>query len=80
MISCGRSFDKSIVTIRIAMNRLGDIIRYTEDNWILHDILLEHRNVLHTRIDLLMKQKKKLYSPSYKKSRGILRAPSTNSP
>jgi ParB family chromosome partitioning protein len=61
-----KSFDKSIITFRLAMNRLTDIIHYAEDNWILHDILLDHRNVLHTRIDLLIKQKKKLYSPSYK--------------
>ena len=67
-----KSFDKSIVALRLAMNRLADIIRSTEDNWILHDILLEHRNVLHTRIDLLIKQKRKLYSPSYKKGKGIL--------
>lgn len=68
-----KSFDKSIVALRLAMNRLTDIIRSTEDNWILHDILLEHRNVLHARIDLLIKQKRKLYSPSYKKGKGILR-------
>jgi ParB family chromosome partitioning protein len=66
-----RSFDKSIITLWIAMNRLADIIHSTEDNWILHDMFVEHRNALHARIDLLIKQKRKLYSP-YKKGRGIL--------
>jgi ParB family chromosome partitioning protein len=60
-----KSFDKSIITFRIAINRLADIIQSAEDNWILNNILLEHRNVLHTRIDLLIKQRKKLYSPFY---------------
>jgi len=68
-----KSFDKTIITFRLAMNRLTDIIHSAEDNWILYDILLDHRNVLHTRIDLLIKQKKKLYSPTYKnKGRGLI--------
>lgn len=66
-----KSFDKSIVALRLAMNRLADIISSTEDNWILHDILLEHRNVLHARIDLLIKQKRKLYSALTLKDAGF---------
>jgi ParB family transcriptional regulator, chromosome partitioning protein len=55
-----RSFDKSITAIRIAMNNLGEIINGVEHDWIIHEILMQHKNMLHTQIDLLLKEKKKL--------------------
>jgi ParB family transcriptional regulator, chromosome partitioning protein len=55
-----RSFDKAIITLRIAMNKLGSIIGTIENNWIIYEILMQHRNVLHSQIDILMKQKKKI--------------------
>jgi ParB family transcriptional regulator, chromosome partitioning protein len=55
-----RCLDKSIVTIRIAMNKLADIMESVEDNWIMYEILMQHRNVLHGQIDLLIKEKKKI--------------------
>jgi ParB family transcriptional regulator, chromosome partitioning protein len=55
-----RSFDKSITAIRIAMNSLSEIINGVEHDWVIHEILMQHRNMLHTQIDLLLKQKKKL--------------------
>jgi ParB family transcriptional regulator, chromosome partitioning protein len=55
-----RSFDKSITAIRIAMNSLSEIISGVEHDWVIHEILMQHKNMLHTQIDLLLKQKKKL--------------------
>ena len=55
-----RSFDKSITAIRIAMNSLSEIINGVEHDWIIHEILMQHRNMLHTQIDLLLKEKRKL--------------------
>jgi ParB family transcriptional regulator, chromosome partitioning protein len=55
-----RSFDKSITAIRIAMNGLSEIINGVEHDWIIHEILMQHKNMLHTQIDLLLKQKRKL--------------------
>jgi ParB family chromosome partitioning protein len=55
-----KSFDKSIVAIRVAMNTLNTIIENMEDNWIIYEILLQHRNMLHSQIDLLIKEKKRL--------------------
>jgi ParB family chromosome partitioning protein len=55
-----RSFDKSIVAFKIAMNKLADIMEAVEDNWIIYEILMQHRNVLHSQIDLLIKEKKKI--------------------
>ena len=55
-----RSFDKSITAIRIAMNSLSEIINGVEHDWVIHEILMQHKNMLHTQIDLLLKEKKKL--------------------
>ncbi len=55
-----RCLDKSIVALRIAMSKLADIMEAVEDNWIMYEILMQHKNMLHTQIDLLIKEKKKL--------------------
>jgi ParB family chromosome partitioning protein len=53
-----RSFDKSIAAIRIAMNSLGEVINSVEDDWIVYEVLMQHKNMLHTQIDILLKEKK----------------------
>jgi len=55
-----RSFDKSITAIRIAMNNLSEIINGVEHDWVIHEILMQHRNMLHAQIDLLLKEKRKI--------------------
>jgi ParB family transcriptional regulator, chromosome partitioning protein len=57
-----KSFDKSITVLKIAMHRLGAIMESLEDgnNWIVHEILIQHKNMLNSQIDILIKQKKKL--------------------
>ena len=55
-----KSFDKSIVAIRFAMNTLSTIMEHIEDNWIIYEILMQHKNMLHAQIDLLIKEKRKL--------------------
>ena len=55
-----RSFDKSITAIRIAMNSLSEIINGVEHDWVIQEVLMQHRNMLHTQIDLLLKEKKKI--------------------
>jgi ParB family chromosome partitioning protein len=54
-----KTFDKSILVLRIAMNNLGTLIEKIEDNWILYDVLRSHRNIVNLQIDLLIRQKKK---------------------
>jgi ParB family chromosome partitioning protein len=53
-------FDKTIITLRYSMVKLAQIIENIEDNWILHEILMAHKNTLHSQIDLLIRQKKKI--------------------
>ena len=55
-----RSFDKTIITLRIAMNRIGNIINEVDDDWIIHEPLMQHKRRLHEQIDVLIKQRKKM--------------------
>ncbi len=54
------SFDKSITTLKIAARKIAQIVRDTEDNWILYEILMQHKSMLDNQIDILIKEKKKL--------------------
>lgn len=54
-----RIMDKSILLLKVAMNRLGSLIESIEDEWIIHEILMQHNNMLHAQIDLLIKEKRK---------------------
>ncbi|HEX7207823.1 MAG TPA: ParB/RepB/Spo0J family partition protein [Nitrososphaeraceae archaeon] len=51
--------NKSIIVLRIAMNRLGTIIENIEDDWIFKEILMQHKNMINNQIDLLIKEKRK---------------------
>lgn len=55
-----RSFDKTITTLKIAMNSLREIITNVEDDWILYEVLMQHKNMIHAQIDILIKEKRKL--------------------
>jgi ParB family transcriptional regulator, chromosome partitioning protein len=54
------SFDKSIAAIRIAMNSLRDVFNSLEDDWIIYEVLMQHKNMLHTQIDILFRERAKL--------------------
>ena len=57
--------DKSISILRIAMTRISDLIldmddeADADDNWILHEVMMCNRIMLHQQIDQLIKQKYK---------------------
>ena len=55
-----RSFDKAITAVRIAMNGIREIINDVEADWILYETLMQHKNMLHNQIDILLKEKRKL--------------------
>jgi ParB family chromosome partitioning protein len=55
-----RAFSKAIITLRVAMNTLGEVIGEVQENWIIYEILMQHKNVLHSQIDILIKQKRKI--------------------
>ncbi len=59
--------DKSISILRIAMTRLSDLILDMDEdedededtNWLLHEVMMQQRIMLHQQIDQLIKQKNK---------------------
>lgn len=54
------SFDKSTVALRIAASRFATIVESMENNRVLHEILMQHKMILHSQIAVLIKEKKKL--------------------
>ena len=54
-----KTFDKAIISLRITIRKLATIIESLDDNWLLQHILMQHRNVLHQQVDLLIKEKRK---------------------
>lgn len=52
-------FDKAIIVLRISIKKLATIIENVEDKWILYEILMQVKHLLHNQIDLLIKEKKK---------------------
>jgi ParB family transcriptional regulator, chromosome partitioning protein len=55
-----RVLDKLIVTLKVALNNVGALVNDNEDDWLVREILMQHKNNLHAQIDLLIKEKKKL--------------------
>jgi ParB family chromosome partitioning protein len=55
-----KSFDKSIIALKIALNKLSLIIEnIEEENWVFYEIFMQHKNMLHRQIDLLIREKKR---------------------
>jgi ParB family chromosome partitioning protein len=54
-----RSFDRSIIALRLAIKKLSYIVEAVDDDWIFCNIILHHKNTLNSQIDLLIKEKKK---------------------
>lgn len=55
-----QAFDKSIVVLKIALNRIATIMdEEREKNIFIHELLLHQRNMLHDQIDVLIKSKSK---------------------
>ena len=56
-----KSIEKSIVILKIAMNRMATVIENAESDWIVHEILMQHKNAIHAEINTLIKQKMKYH-------------------
>jgi ParB family chromosome partitioning protein len=53
-----RLIDKSIIAVKIALSKVGAIMEEAEDDWPLSEILMQHKNMLHDQIDILLKEKR----------------------
>jgi len=54
------TFDKSIAIMRNALRQFDEVVSAAEENWIVYEVLMEHRRVLHNQIDILIKEKRKV--------------------
>jgi ParB family chromosome partitioning protein len=54
-----KSFDKSIIALRITTKKIARIAEALEDDWIFYNILLHHKNMLNSQIDILIREKRK---------------------
>jgi ParB family transcriptional regulator, chromosome partitioning protein len=61
-----KAFDKSITTLKIALDRMSMVIDDIEDDieddnwaWTINQILLQHRNMINNEINVLLKEKRK---------------------
>ncbi|MDE1862707.1 MAG: ParB/RepB/Spo0J family partition protein [Thaumarchaeota archaeon] len=54
-----KTLDKGITVLRVAMNRMSELIGNNEDNEVIVTKLMHHKNLLHEQIDDLIKEKKK---------------------
>lgn len=55
-----RAFEKTIVSLKVALSNIGSLIETVEDDWIGYELLMEHKNKLHSQVDVLLKEKKRL--------------------
>jgi ParB family chromosome partitioning protein len=52
-----KSFDRSIIALKLAKSKLLSLIEKKEAHWLLREILLQHKGSLDNQIDILIKQK-----------------------
>jgi ParB family transcriptional regulator, chromosome partitioning protein len=58
-----RTFDKSIIALKIALKKIAAFIEsIDEDDWLTFELMMQHKSMLHTQIDLLIKNKRKIVS------------------
>jgi len=52
-----KMFDKIIIALRILIKNLATIIDNAEDKWILYEIFMQHKHIVHQQVDLLIREK-----------------------
>lgn len=62
-----QSFNKSIIILKVAMSKLAEIIEKEEDgNFLIYELLMHQKKVLHDQIDTIMRAKKKYAKNIYR--------------
>jgi hypothetical protein len=49
-----RTLDKLILVLRVALNNIGGLIIDSEEEWVLREVIMHHKNLVHEQIDLLI--------------------------
>ena len=54
-------FNKMIILLKNTIRTMSPIIEDAEDDWIVHNIFMQHKNMIDKQIDILIKEKRKIY-------------------
>ena len=54
-------FNKMIILLKNTIRTMSPIIEDAEDNWIIHNIFMQHKNMIDNQIDILIKEKRKMH-------------------
>ena len=54
-------FNKMIILLKNTIRTMSPIIEDAEDDWIVHNILIQHKNMIDKQIDILIREKKKIH-------------------
>jgi ParB family transcriptional regulator, chromosome partitioning protein len=63
-----QSFNKSIVILKVAMSKLAEVIEKDgeDGNFLVYELLMHQKKVLHYQIDTIMRDKKKYAKNIYR--------------
>ena len=53
-------FNKMIILLKNTIRTMSPIIEDAEDDWIVHNMLMQHKNMIDKQIDILIKERKKI--------------------
>jgi hypothetical protein len=53
-------FNKMIILLKNTIRTMSPIIEDAEDDWIVHNIFMQHKNMIDKQIDILIKEKRKM--------------------
>jgi len=54
-----QSFNKAIIALRVAMSKIAAATEDEEENFLIYELLMYHKNILHDQIDNIMRAKRK---------------------
>jgi ParB family chromosome partitioning protein len=58
-LKINRCFDKILTTLKITQSKIGTIIEEVDDNWIIYEALMHHKNLINSQIDTIIREKKR---------------------
>jgi len=58
-LKINRCFDKILTTLKLTQCRIGTIIEEVDDNWIIYETLMHHKNAISSQIDIVIREKKR---------------------
>jgi ParB family chromosome partitioning protein len=54
-------FNKMIILLKNTLRTMSPIIEDAEDDWIVYNIFMQHKNMIDNQIDILIKEKRKMH-------------------